>query len=233
MDNQVLWVCWGGWFPDSCLGYLRSEVCDSPGLSELVSEHQSEHPWAGPGYQMARGHVLFHPKPLYLGHYSSFSRHLILSSRVSKREKSRNLTWIPQRRSHGGSQERYFFHFWKLWTQKNMMAVALVITLTSSTLRDWACDNQPVKNTTEISQDHFLKSLCFGRLACDSSYWQVYSEVCSFIFPLLNVFFRVILRASNLVIVRRVWFHSLGSGMRCFKWALVTRLFSRVGKDLR
>ena len=41
----------------------------------------------------------------------------------------------------------------------------------------------------------------------------------------------LLLRALHLVDGNVDWFHVLGSGVRCFKWALSTNLFSHVGKD--
>ena len=50
-------ACWGAG--------LGKEICDSPGLTDVASEHQSEQPWRRSGWQWARVQVFCHPNPLY------------------------------------------------------------------------------------------------------------------------------------------------------------------------
>ena len=172
---------------------IGNAICDYPYLRELASEHWSEHPWARPGWQCTRVQVSCIPKPVSISHIPHPSIDPRLVGPESPLLQERNLKTLHLKPSTQGSRRirrETLLTFLTIVDTTNKLAVALVTTLTASTQRDWACAFSPVKIPPEITHFHSrIKLLCYGWLACDFSYWHVYSEVWSCNFPLLNIFF--------------------------------------------
>ena len=209
---------------------IGNAICDYPYLRELASEHWSEHPWARPGWQCTRVQVICIPKPVSISHIPHPSIDPRLVGPESPLLQERNLKTLHLKPSTQGSRRirrETLLPFLTIVDTTNKLVVSLVTTQTASTLRDRACAFPPVKNPPEISQFHSqLKFLCFGLLACDFSYWHGWVLISPFWMSSGEIS-----RATHLVEGRWAWFHCLGFGMRCFKWALCMSLFSPLGKD--
>ena len=138
---------------DSCLGGLGNEVRDSPCLSELASEHWSENPWAGPGWQLARVQVFSKPKPVSIWdtpHPSLDPRLAGPESTLLQEENFKTLPLIPPTQGSQSIRRETLLPFLIVVDTTKKLAVALVTTLKASTQRQGLCLSTCEKSTRNI-----------------------------------------------------------------------------------